>query len=95
MTPWESHYYEFLQPTESLTAPLPNECIESDSERTDLLGPCARHFVQLAALFQGKRLPLGQVELDGNSVELVTHRARDELKVSWVHSRATRSEWDA
>jgi hypothetical protein len=74
---------------------LPNEYLESDSERTDLLGPCARHFVQLAALFQGKRLPLGQVELDGNSVELVTHRARDELKVSWVHSRATRSEWDA
>jgi hypothetical protein len=66
---------------------LPNECIESDSELTDLLGPCARHFVQLAALFQGKRLPLGQVELDGNSVELITHRARDELKVSCVHSR--------
>ena len=37
--------------------------------------------------FEGKRLPLGQVELDGNSVEFVTHRARDELKVSCVHSR--------
>ena len=66
---------------------MPNECLESDSERTDLLGLCARYFVQLAALFQGKRLPLGQVELDGNSVELITHRARDEPKVSCVHSR--------
>jgi len=69
-----------------LATPLPNERVEPVPKLGDLLGPRARQLVQLSALFQSERLPLGQVDLDRGPVKLVTHHTRDECQIGCVHA---------